>query len=138
MNLIFAVVTASLAWFILAAILFFNPIVDKIYTGQENEPGVRALPKSPKTIGMILIAVFTQSILWSFVYYIVAPALPGERLFRGLVFGMILVVTKMIPRDIDRLLLTSYPKRRMVIEFIIGSVCCICVGVVFSLLILAN
>jgi uncharacterized membrane protein YagU involved in acid resistance len=108
------------------------------HTGQENEPGVRALPKSPKTIGMILIAVFTQSILWSFVYYIVAPALPGERLFRGLVFGMILVVTKMIPRDIDRLLLTSYPKRRMVIEFIIGSVCCICVGVVFSLLILAN
>jgi len=134
MNMSIAVFTAGLAWFVLAAILFFNPMTDRVYTSQESEAGVRALPKSPRTIGMILLAVFIQCILWTMVFLAIAKALPGNGLVKGTAFGGILIATKMIPRDIDRLLLTTYPKKRMLIEFVIGSVCCICVGVVFGML----
>lgn len=132
MTFLLAVLVAAIAWFIVAAILFFNPITDKIYRSEEKHPAVRALPQAPKTIGMILGAVLLQTLLWAYVYQLVSPALPGDKMARGLLFGFILVLTKIIPRDIDRLLLTTYPKKRMLIEFAIGIVCSFVVGIVFG------
>ncbi len=37
-NYLMAVGAATLAWFFGAAILFFNPIVDRIYRTEEDDP----------------------------------------------------------------------------------------------------
>ena len=129
---VLAVVIATIVWFVVAAILFFNPVVDKIYRTEERHAAVRALPQSAKTIGMILIAIVIQSALWAYVYTMVSPAFSGGKLTKGLLFGFILVLTKIIPRDTDRILLTTYPKKRMTIEFIVGIVCSLVVGIVFG------
>jgi hypothetical protein len=63
---------------------------------------------------------------------LVSPAFGGSKLTKGLLFGFILVLTKIIPRDTDRILLTTYPKKRMTIEFIIGIICSLVVGIVFG------
>jgi len=132
---ILAILAATVVWFILAGILFFNPITDKVYRSEEHKPGVRALPQSPKTIGMILGAILIQVILWAIVYMVVGAALPEGKLEKGLVFGLILVATKIIPRDLDRTLLSTYPKKRMLIEFVIGIISALAVGVTFGYLI---
>jgi len=129
---VLAIVIATIVWFIVAAILFFNPVVDKIYRTEEHHAAVRALPQSAKTIVMILIAIVIQSALWAYVYTLVSPAFSGGKLAKGLLFGFILVLTKIIPRDTDRILLTTYPKKRMTIEFIIGIICSFVVGIVFG------
>ena len=129
---VLAVVVATIVWFVVAAILFFNPVVDKIYRIEERHAAVRALPQSAKTIGMILVAIVIQSALWAYVYTMVSPAFSGGNLTKGLLFGFILVLTKIIPRDTDRILLTTYPKKRMTIEFIVGIVCSLVVGIVFG------
>jgi len=49
---VLAVIVATVVWFVVAAILFFNPVVDKIYRTEERHAAVRALPQSIKTIGM--------------------------------------------------------------------------------------
>jgi len=132
--MIIAIFTASIIWFITAGILFFNPIVDKQYRKEENIPGVRSLPQSAKTIGKILIAIFIQVTLWAYVYSIISPSLIGDKLTKGTIFGLIIVGLKIIPRDIDRLLLTTYPKKRMTIEFVIGIICSFAVGITFGYL----
>ena len=129
---VLAIGIATIVWFVVAAILFFNPVVDKIYRTEESHAAVRALPQSPKTIGMILIAIVIQTALWAYVYTLVSPAFGGGKLAKGLLFGFILVLTKIIPRDTDRILLTTYPRKRMTIEFIIGIVCSLVVGIVFG------
>lgn len=129
---VLAIIVATILWFLVAAVLFFNPVIDKIYRSEESHAAVRALPQSLKTICMILIAVVIQSALWAYVYTLISPALIGGKLCKGLVFGLILALTKIIPRDIDRILLTTYPKKRMTIEFIIGIICSLVVGVVFG------
>ncbi len=129
---VLAIVVATILWFVVAAILFFNPVVDKIYRTEERHAAVRALPQSPKTIGMILIAIVIQSALWAYVYALISPAFSGGKLTKGLLFGFILVLTKIIPRDADRILLTTYPTKRMTIEFIVGIVCSLVVGIVFG------
>lgn len=127
-----AVIAASLAWFFAAALLFFNPLVDKKYRREEGHAAVRPLPQSPKTIGKILVAIFVQTIVWAWVYTWVSASLPGEKIEKGLLFGAVLILTKMIPRDVDRLLLTTYPVGRMTIEFVIGCICSLVVGLVFA------
>lgn len=134
MTFLLAVLAATVIWFVLAGILFFNPVTDKVYRSEEKHAAVRTLPQSPKTIGMILIAIIIQTVLWAYVYTLVAAALPGDKLIKGLMFGLILVLTKIIPREADRILLTTYPKKRMTIEFIIGIICSLAVGVTFGYL----
>ncbi len=131
---IIAVLIASVAWFLVAGVLFFNPITDKAYRAEEKHAAVHSLPPSSKTIGKIFAAILVQAILWAFVYLLVVSALPGNKLTKGLWFGLVLVFVKMIPRDIDRLLLTTYPKKRMMIEFVIGATCSFVVGIAFGYL----
>ena len=130
--MIVAIAAATAAWFVAAAVLFFNPVVDRPYNSQATHPAVRALPKGPSTIGMILVAVLVQCVLWAGVFVLVKPALPAEAWLRGLLFGAVLSVTKIVPRDVDRLLLTTYPKQRMAIEAVIGVICAVIVGLVFA------
>lgn len=132
MNFALAVLAATLTWFVVAAILFFNPVVDPLYRAQEVHPAVRALPQAPSTIAKILLAVFVQCLVWAGVYLGVREALPGETLEKGAWFGLILCLTKILPRDIDRVLLTTYPARRLGIEFVIGLLCAFVVGWTFA------
>ena len=134
MGLATAVGAATVAWFVTAGALFFNRPVDALYRSEEEHPAVRALPQGPKTIGRILAAVAVQCLLWAAVYDLVAPALKGGTVSDALTFGLIIVALKIVPRDVDRLLLTTYPKRRMLIEFVIGIVCAFVVGAVFAVL----
>lgn len=134
--MIIAVLTATFAWFVTAAILFFNPWTDRIYNLTAGAPGVRALPKSPQTIVKILAAILVQCILWALLYDILKPALPGTGWLKGLSFGGVLLTFKMIPREIDRLLLSTYPLQRLQIEFWIGAICCFVVGIVFALILI--
>lgn len=130
--MLFAILISTAAWFITALILFFNPVVGKIYQSQETEPAVKLLPKAPATMGKILLAVLVQCILWAVAYSWVKAALPDDLWSKVLIFGSIITFMKMIPRDIDRLLLTTYPVKRMTIEFVIGVVCSYVVAFVFA------
>ena len=130
--MVLAILISTAAWFITAAILFFNPIVGKIYQSQETDPAVKSLPKVPATMGKILLAILVQCILWALVYSWVEAAMPDDLWSKVLIFGSVITFMKMIPRDIDRLLLTTYPLKRMTIEFIIGVVCSYVVAFVFA------
>jgi hypothetical protein len=130
--MITAIAISTVAWFVSAAILFFNPIVGKIYSSQENDPAVKSLPQVPATMGKILLAVLVQCALWALIYSWVKNSLPIDFWGKVLIFGSIISFMKMIPRDIDRLLLTTYPVKRMTIEFIIGVVCAYIVAAVFA------
>jgi len=130
--MITAILISTTAWFVAAAILFFNPIVDKIYRSQETDPAVKTLPKVPATMAKILFAVLVQCVLWALVYGWVKDSLPETIRGKTLVFGTIIFFMKMIPRDIDRLLLTTYPIKRMTIEFIIGTICSYIVALTYA------
>lgn len=54
MDYLIATGVATGAWFITAALLFFNPPVDKIYNKESEHPAVRILPKNGGTIAKIL------------------------------------------------------------------------------------
>jgi|CXWL01.1.fsa_nt_gi putative flippase GtrA len=133
LAVVLLVLASSLAWFFVAALLFFNPFVGPLYRSEEGHPAVRSLQQSPAAGVRILVAILVQVIAWAWVYRLVEPALPTSALGSGLAFGVLIVLMKLLPRDIDRLLLTTYPIRRMAIEFVIGVVCAFVVGFVFSL-----
>ena len=134
MEPVIAIAAATAGWFVLAGASFFNPVVDPIYRSEEGHPAVRSLPQGPATIGKILTAVIIQCVIWAGIYALVRPALSDELWTRGLQFAGIIVGMKIIPRDVDRVLLTTYPTKRMVIEFVVGILCAVPVGVAFAAL----
>ncbi len=134
-NVLLGIAAATVVWFIAAAVLFFNPIVDKIYRSEESHPSVRVLPQSPVTIAKILGAVVVQCVAWAGVYVVVEPALGESFVSQAGLFGTLIVLVKIMPRDLDRLLLTTYPPKRLTIEIVVGIVCAYLVGGAFAWLI---
>ena len=134
MSIVLAIGAATLAWFFAAAILFFNPVVDKVYRTEEDHPAVKNLPQVPSTIAKIILAVLAQCILWAGVYVGWQAGIPDDPLMRGLGFSAVIVLVKVVPRDIDRVLLTTYPPKRLTIEFVIGVLLSAAVGFPFAYL----
>jgi hypothetical protein len=132
MEVIIAALIAGVAWFLAAAVCFFNPVIDPLYRAAEDAPGVRSLPQNGRTVGMILCAIFVQTILWAFVYSWIKGGLPESITARGVIFGGIICFMKIIPRDIDRLLLSEYPPVRMKVEFVVGILCAFVVSFTYA------
>lgn len=129
---VLTILIATIFWFILAGILYFNPIIDKVYRSEDKKPGVRVLPMSAKTMGKVFLVVLLQVICFASVFVLIKSALPEAGLIRGLIFGFIIVLTKIIPRDTDRILVSTYPTKRLTIEFFIGIIASFVVGIVFG------
>ena len=111
-------------------------MVDKVYRSEEGEASVRTLPQSPKTFGMILGAVLIQTEHpLGRRLSLMRPVLGEDNGVAELLFGAVLVTTKIVPRDLGRLLLTTYPKKRMAIELSIDIMCALVVAFVFAHLI---
>lgn len=134
MNFIIAVTAASCGWFAAAALLFFNPFVNQFYKPAEAHPAVKPLAPGAATPLKILGAVALQCVLWALVYRWIKPGLPASTAGAGTVFGGIIFLMKILPRDIDRLLLTTYPAIRMAVEFVVGLVCAFTVSFTYAAL----
>ena len=115
------VLLTAFAWVILGSILFFNPLVDPVYqemySHPEKYPQARSVPKSPQTLTLILGINVLKCSCFAAVYLLVAACLPAAPVSRGALFGLILVLTRMIPGDVDRAFLTTYPATPAWIEF---------------------
>lgn len=120
------IVVTAVVWVVLGSILFFNPLVDRVYQEAyrhpEKYPQVRVVPKSPGSLALILGINILKCSCYAVVYLIIVTCLPAEPLRRGVLFGVMLTLTRMIPGDVDRAFLTTYPARLAWVEFAIFTI----------------
>ena len=126
MHVALVILLTAIAWVIVGSVLFFNPLVDPVYQEMyrhpEKYPQARSVPKSPGTLALILGINILKCSCYAAVYLIVVSSLPVAPVSRGVLFGLILVLTRMIPGDVDRAFLTTYPATPAWIEFGIFTV----------------
>jgi len=127
---------ATIVWFIIGAIVYMNPVVDKIYKKYEDHPSVKNR-KDVKTfiINTFVFSILIQCVLFAFVYLYIEPLLPGTLLLNTLYFGGILTLVKIIPRFFDMWVQSQYPIPLLGIELINGSIGSFVIAFVFALVI---
>ncbi len=133
---ILAGVVASIAWFVIGGGLYMNPLIAKIYKNAESSPGLKKWSNTPKYIGFQFLGMLIQALLWAFVFAYLKSVLPEAKLSAGLVFGLILVAIKIIPRAYDMWIQTTYPNKLLLIEFINGTIGSFVMALIFAYIIL--
>jgi hypothetical protein len=120
-HIALVILLTAIAWVVVGSILFFNPLVDPVYQNMyrhpDKYPQARSVPKSPRTLALILAINVLKCSCFAAVYLLVLPCLPAEPASRGVLFGLLLTLTRMIPGDVDRAFLTTYPAKAAWIEF---------------------
>lgn len=129
---IWAAVVASIVWFIIGGSLYMNPIIAKIYKKAEGSPGLKKWPNTAKYVLLQFVGILLQCLLWAFVFVLIKPILPEAKLSAGLIFGLILMVIKIIPRAYDMWIQTTYPGKLLSIEFINGTIGSFIIGIIFA------
>jgi hypothetical protein len=112
---------AGLVHFVIIALLYANPLTDRLSRGLEQGPGVKQWPSKPKYFAtqflgtQVEVYILTTAFLW------LRPAisLPG---FQGAcALGGLLAATRVYPRFWNMWIQTTYPNRLLAIEVINGT-----------------
>lgn len=126
---------AAMIWFVVAGILYMNPVVAGIYQRLGTSPVVRQWSDTRTwLLNTFLYAVLVQCLIFAFVYAFVRPALPGGVVPAAVSFGLILVAVKIIPRFLDMWMQSSYPPTLLGIEFINGTIGSFLIAFVFAMI----
>ncbi len=96
-RVLIATLVASVVWFVLGAVLYMNPMVSKYYKSFEAKKLVKKWSSMGAMMGFLILIIVVQSFLWAVVYAFIKPVLPTMLVAAGLLFGLILIVTKNIP-----------------------------------------
>ncbi|MBI5881450.1 DUF1761 family protein [archaeon] len=132
-NILLAGFLASITWFIIGGVLYMNPFVAKMYKSEKSS-AVRKMGGKGYMIKMYLFGCLVPSILFAFVFYFVRPSLPGGVLMNTLLFGLLLVAVKIVPRFIDMSLLSTYPRKLLAVDVVNGSIASFVIASVLALM----
>ena len=129
-------IVATFVWFFVGAIVYMNPVVDKIYKKFNNDLNVKDRGETKTFLAKTFVfSILIQAMLFAFVYAFIQSLLPGTKLLNGLYYGIILVALKIIPRYLDMWMQSNYPITLLNIEFINGIIGSFVMAFVFALLI---
>lgn len=116
-------IVATVIWFFVGALVYMNPVVDKIYQKFNNNPNVKDRGETKTFLAKTFVfSILIQAMLFAFVYAFIQSLLPGTLLLNGLYYGFILVAIKIIPRYLDMWVQSNYPATLLNIEFINGTI----------------
>ncbi len=134
-RILLATLVASVVWFVLGWVLYMNPMVAKIYKSFEDKGKVKKWKSMGAMMGFLILIIVIQTFFWAVVYAFIKPVLPAMMVAAGLVFGLILVVTKNIPKFLDMHLGALHPSRLLTIELVNGIISSFAIGLVYAWLI---
>ncbi|MDH5681399.1 MAG: hypothetical protein OEZ36_07425 [Spirochaetota bacterium] len=122
LNILLGGFLASVAWFVLSGILYLNPFIGRIYKRSEDSPALRKWPHLAPHFFLTYINQLYQSLIAAALFSFMKPVLPDEILFRGLLFGVVLLAVKTVPHITDSWLQTTYRTKLLVIELVNGMI----------------
>ena len=129
MNFTFVIVgsvVAALITHLVAAMLYMNPFVTKIYKKHKKHPAINNHSTDKKfMIDMVVLGMFIPSFIAATTYSYLKPGLHiinGDLGSMALVLAFMLIGIRIIPRFFDMNMLTSYPKKLLFIELINGII----------------
>ena len=122
--------TAVLSWgaiagivhFAVIAVLYANPLTDRLSRGLEQGPTVKQWPSKPRYFvtqflgTQVEVYILTAGFLW------LRPLIPAPGYAGALPLGILLAATRVYPRFWNMWIQTNYPNRLLAIEVINGTV----------------
>lgn len=135
LQTIWAGFLASVVWFIIGGIFYMNPFVSKLYKKFEESPGVKRWGNTKAFMIYMYLLILLECLLFAFVYSFLKPVFSGSAITNGLVFGLILVMINLIPGISGRWILSTYPNKLLLVDFINGIFGSLVIGLVIAFVI---
>jgi hypothetical protein len=112
---------AGVVHFVVIAILYANPVVDRLSRGLEQGPAVKQWPSKPKYFVTQFLGTQVEVYLLTIAFFWLRPLI-GVSGYRGaFLLGALLAGIRVYPRFWNMWIQTTYPNRLLVIEVINGT-----------------
>lgn len=132
-KILLAGFVTSIIWFIAGALLYMNPVAKNIQDSVKNSPALKKWASPTQMMAYVyLLGCLIPSVLIAFVYNAINTVLPSSYWMNVLMFGLILICIKIIPRFSDMATMTSYPKKMLILDIINGSLNSFVMAMVFA------
>ncbi len=116
-TIIMAGLVATTVNFILGGALYMNPFVAKIYKSFKGKSGLKIWKDQKKYMASVFFfGCLLPSLVFAFVYNFIAPVFDGSNFENIMIFALIMIFVRFIPRFIDMWIQSTYPNKLMYIE----------------------
>jgi hypothetical protein len=112
---------AGLVHFVVIAILYANPIVDRLSRGLERGPAVKQWPSKPKYFLIQFLGTQVEVYLLTSAFLWLRPLIGVAGYGGALLLGALLAAIRVYPRFWNMWIQTTYPNRLLAIEVINGT-----------------
>jgi hypothetical protein len=112
---------AGLVHFVIIALLYANPITDRLSADLERAPAVRQWPSKPRYFVMQFLGTQVEVYILTFAFFWLRPLIGWPGYGGALALGFLLAATRVYPRFWNMWIQTNYPRRLLMIEVVNGT-----------------
>jgi hypothetical protein len=112
---------AGLVHFVIIALLYANPITDRLSADLEKAPSVRQWPSKPRYFVTQFLGTQVEVYILTLAFLWLRPLIGWPGYGGALALGFLLAATRVYPRFWNMWIQTSYPRRLLAIEVVNGT-----------------
>jgi hypothetical protein len=112
---------AGLVHFVVIALLYANPITDRLSSELEKAPAVRQWASKPRYFATQLLGTQVEVYILTLGFFWLRPLIGMQGYGGALALGLLLAATRVYPRFWNMWIQTTYPRRLLAIEVINGT-----------------
>jgi hypothetical protein len=112
---------AGVVHFVVIAMLYANPITDRLSRGLEQGPAVKQWPSKPKYFATQFLGTQVEVYILTIAFLWLRPLIPMAGYRGALALGGVLAATRVYPRFWNMWIQTTYPNLLLAIEVINGT-----------------
>jgi hypothetical protein len=112
---------AGLFHFVVIALLYANPVTDRLSANLERSEGVRQWPSKPRYFTTQFFGTQVEVYILTVAFVWLRPTLTLGGYGGALALGLLLAATRVYPRFWNMWIQTTYPRRLLAIEVVNGT-----------------
>jgi hypothetical protein len=112
---------AGLVHFVVIALLYANPITDRLSADLEKAPAVKQWASKPRYFVTQFFGTQVEVYILTLAFFWLRPVIGVPGYVGALMLGLLLAATRVYPRFWNMWIQTSYPPRLLAIEVVNGT-----------------
>jgi hypothetical protein len=112
---------AGLVHFVVIALLYANPITDRLSSDLEKAPGVKQWASKPRYFATQFLGTQLEVYILTVVFFWLRPLIGMQGCGGAMALALLLAATRVYPRFWNMWIQTTYPRRLLAIEVVNGT-----------------
>ncbi len=122
MELLKAILIVTILTYIVATILYINPLATQLYKKSAKTGILKTWKNQSHVMGLHFLFILIQVSFYSWIFSLITIHTATTWISAGLYFGVIIFLIRILPKFMDMFAMVNYPVKLLILELFDGLI----------------